>query len=72
MYYEPVALGYEIRATLAPQGLKRAVRARDWRGLTRHGLATAGVCATYPCVGLVDRLLPEGGPDATINVLASC
>lgn len=71
VYYESVGIGYEIRATLAPQGLKRAVQGRDWRGVARHGFATAGVCATYPCVRLMDRLRPAGRPDATINVLAS-
>jgi hypothetical protein len=70
VYFTPVNLAYEMRATGSFSALKRAVRSADVPGALHAGVAACGVLACYPLVRLIDRALVGDRSDATVNLIA--
>ncbi|MEE2665518.1 MAG: class I SAM-dependent methyltransferase [Myxococcota bacterium] len=69
-FFEPIELGYEIRATGAPSSLRRAIRERRPLPAVRHAAASALAAVGYTLLASAERLLGRDRPRATMTVTA--
>lgn len=69
-HFEPIELGYEIRATGSPSSLKRAIRERRPLAAARHAVASGLAVAGYAILASIERLLGPDQPRATMTVTA--